>query len=45
MLEKAGFTDVQTSVVDKEQSTPQFQTLLVVADKFPAASPGVRRPV
>jgi ArsR family transcriptional regulator len=39
MLEKAGFAEVQTSVVDKEQSTPQFQTLLAVAYKFRAASP------
>ncbi|MGA2086793.1 MAG: metalloregulator ArsR/SmtB family transcription factor [Terracidiphilus sp.] len=33
MLEKAGFTEVQTSVVHKEPETPQFQTLLAVADK------------
>jgi ArsR family transcriptional regulator len=33
MMEKAGFTDVQTSVVHKEPETPQFQTLLVVARK------------
>jgi ArsR family transcriptional regulator len=33
MLEKAGFTAVQTSVVHKEPETPQFQTLLAVADK------------
>jgi ArsR family transcriptional regulator len=33
MLEKAGFLNVQTSVVHKEPETPQFQTLLVVADK------------
>jgi ArsR family transcriptional regulator len=33
MLEKAGFADVQTSVVHKEPETPQFQTLLAVADK------------
>jgi len=33
MLEKAGFTHVQTSVVHKEPETPQFQTLLAVADK------------
>ena len=33
MLEKAGFTDVQTSVVHKEPETPQFQTLLAVANK------------
>ena len=33
MLEKAGFSHVQTSVVHKEPDTPQFQTLLAVADK------------
>jgi ArsR family transcriptional regulator len=33
MLEKAGFTSVQTSVVHKEPETPQFQTLLAVANK------------
>ena len=33
MLEKAGFTDVQTSVVHKEPESPQFQTLLAVANK------------
>jgi SAM-dependent methyltransferase len=33
MLEKAGFTDVQTSIVHKEPETPQFQTLLAVANK------------
>ncbi len=33
LLEKAGFTDVQTSVVDKEPETPQFQTLLAVGNK------------
>ena len=33
ILEKAGFTDVQTSVVHKEPETPQFQTLLAVAHK------------
>jgi len=33
MLEKAGFTAVQTSVVHKEAETPQFQTLLAVGDK------------
>ena len=33
MLEKAGFTAVQTSVVDKEPGAPQFQTLLAVASK------------
>jgi ArsR family transcriptional regulator len=33
MLEKAGFTEVRTSVVHKEPETPQFQTLLAVGDK------------
>lgn len=33
MLESAGFTDVQASVVDKEPATPQFQTLLATAAK------------
>ncbi len=33
LLEKAGFTDVQTSIVDKEPETPQFQTLLAVGNK------------
>jgi ArsR family transcriptional regulator len=33
MLEKAGFANLQTSVVHKEPETPQFQTLLAVADK------------
>jgi ArsR family transcriptional regulator len=34
MLEKSGFTNPQISVVHKEQETPQFQTLLAVADKL-----------
>ena len=33
MLEKAGFTNAQTSGVHKEPETPQFQTLLAVANK------------
>ena len=33
MLEKAGFKQVQTSVVHKEPETPQFQTLLAVGSK------------
>ena len=33
MLEKSGFTAVQTSVVHKEPETPQFQTLLAIANK------------
>ncbi len=33
MFERAGFTSVETSVVHKEPETPQFQTLLAVADK------------
>ncbi|HET6170829.1 MAG TPA: metalloregulator ArsR/SmtB family transcription factor [Terracidiphilus sp.] len=34
LLEKAGFTEVQASVVDKEADAPQFQTLLAVARKI-----------
>ncbi len=33
MLEKAGFKQVQTSVVHKEPESPHFQTLLAVGDK------------
>jgi ubiquinone/menaquinone biosynthesis C-methylase UbiE/biotin operon repressor len=33
MLLKSGFTEVETSVVDKEPSPPNFQTLLAVATK------------
>lgn len=33
MLDKAGFTAVQTSVVHKEPESPQFQTLLAVGNK------------
>ena len=33
MLERTGFTQVQTSIVHKEPETPQFQTLLAVASK------------
>lgn len=33
MLEKAGFCNLQTSVVHKEPETPQFQTLLAIGDK------------
>jgi ubiquinone/menaquinone biosynthesis C-methylase UbiE/DNA-binding transcriptional ArsR family regulator len=33
LLEKAGFASVETTVVDKEPETPQFQTLLAVANK------------
>lgn len=33
MLEKAGFAQVQASIVDKELETPQFQTLLAVGRK------------
>jgi ubiquinone/menaquinone biosynthesis C-methylase UbiE len=34
MLEKAGFRNVETSVVHKEPETPQFQTLLAVGHKI-----------
>ena len=33
MLEKAGFTGVSTSIVDKDPEAPQFQTLLAVAHR------------
>ena len=33
MLHNAGFTAVETAVVDKEPESPQFQTLLASADK------------
>ncbi|MGB6827934.1 MAG: metalloregulator ArsR/SmtB family transcription factor [Terracidiphilus sp.] len=35
MLVAAGFTAIQTSVVDKDADAPQFQTLLAVAEKLP----------
>jgi len=33
MLQTAGFVNVETTVVDKEPETPQFQTLLATGDK------------
>ncbi len=33
LLASAGFTGIETSIVDKELESPQFQTLLAVADK------------
>jgi ubiquinone/menaquinone biosynthesis C-methylase UbiE len=33
MLQNAGFANIETTIVDKEPETPQFQTLLAVADK------------
>jgi ArsR family transcriptional regulator len=33
MLENAGFTNVETDVVDKDADAPQFQTLLAIANK------------
>jgi hypothetical protein len=33
MLQKSGFTAIQTSVVHKDPEPPNFQTLLAVADK------------
>ncbi len=33
MLQNAGFANIETTIVDKELETPQFQTLLAVADK------------
>jgi ubiquinone/menaquinone biosynthesis C-methylase UbiE len=37
MLEKAGFRNVKASVAHKEQESPQFQTLLALADKAVAS--------
>jgi ubiquinone/menaquinone biosynthesis C-methylase UbiE/DNA-binding HxlR family transcriptional regulator len=34
MLQAAGFANIETTVVDKEPDTPQFQTLLAVGDKL-----------
>jgi ArsR family transcriptional regulator len=34
MLENAGFGNIQMSLLHKEPETPQFQTLLAVADKI-----------
>jgi ArsR family transcriptional regulator len=34
MLDKAGFSNVETSVVHKEPETPHFQTLLAVGNKI-----------
>jgi ubiquinone/menaquinone biosynthesis C-methylase UbiE/DNA-binding HxlR family transcriptional regulator len=39
MLEKSGFSNVQTSIVHKEPEPPHFQTLLAVADKAAAEAP------
>jgi ArsR family transcriptional regulator len=33
MLQKSGFAEIETSVVDKEPEGPQFQTMLAVAKK------------
>jgi SAM-dependent methyltransferase len=33
MIEKAGFSDVETAIVDKDADAPQFQTLLATAVK------------
>ena len=33
MLEKAGFANIETAVVDKDAEAPQFQTLLGMGDK------------
>lgn len=35
MLTMAGFTNMETSIVDKENESPQFQTVLAVAEKKP----------
>jgi len=33
LLQKAGFTQIETSIVDKDPEQPQFQTLLAIATK------------
>jgi len=33
MLQKAGFTEIETSIVDKESTPPNFQTILAAATK------------
>ncbi len=38
MLQRAGFTAIHTSVVDKEAEAPQFQTLLAVGHKVSGTS-------
>jgi ubiquinone/menaquinone biosynthesis C-methylase UbiE len=38
MLDKSGFTEIQTSIVHKEPETPQFQTLLAIAAKAASQS-------
>jgi ArsR family transcriptional regulator len=40
MLQKAGFQNIQTSIVHKEPEVPNFQTLLAVADKM-TTQPGI----
>lgn len=40
LLEKAGFRSVTTCIVDRETEPPQFQTLLAIGEKAPAASIG-----
>jgi ArsR family transcriptional regulator len=41
MLRKAAFTNIETCVVHKELDTPQFQTMLAIADKVTDASHGI----
>lgn len=38
MLERAGFTGIETVIADREEETPKFQTLLAVATKQAPAS-------
>jgi hypothetical protein len=33
MLEKAGFTGIETVIADKEETHPKFQTLLAVGGR------------
>jgi ArsR family transcriptional regulator len=39
MLQKAGFENIQTSVVHKEAESPQFQTVLAIGDKRNTTNP------
>jgi hypothetical protein len=33
MMEKSGFTSIETSIADKEETHPKFQTLLAVGSR------------
>ncbi len=40
-VEDAGFRSVHVSVVDREDTPPHFQTLMVIAEKLPDTAPSV----